>query len=676
MRRSTPGECARIAPQQLGERGWALKLRVGTAVACAVGVWLCTAAPAIALLPGSSVTISSPTGTYLTDDEVTPSDTITGSGEATDVGPTVDINCYYGSTFQHLTSATLAGSSFSFSSTSLAPIAAHTCVLRAVAQGDLTDYPPGSDTVFTGPTLAISQVSDRDVGAGSNAGSLEDFSVFDSQLQGAFHFDSAGDCSIAGSYVYDPVTFASSPLDACSGSLGAANGLPFTPGVKAPTRSELQVDGNDAYVAADLPGVAQYDSGYPSLSYTYSIDSGTGNLTLTEHDQVVRCSPGGAFPATSASCASLVPTGVVLQTRIVQGQNGRVATVVQTFSSTDGSSHALDLLEDDQFQHSGAGGELSFPWTGAGLEPYTIAGLVLGGPHANGPGSFLIKGSQQVPDGSESSPQGAVTFSNPPESETIAGTTNSAPTTWVELHYPRTVPANGSVALGFTFSDGFLASDVASDVAAAQQAFMPTVSIASPANGARVHGGTVTVTGTASDASGLSTLAVAGYPATVGSGGAWSVIVPVTPGQNTIAAVATNVFGNNSQAQIAVNAPAPSVTKLSQSRSRWHEPGGTTFSFSLNLAGKVKLTFTQPGRGRKVGRRCVAANGSNHRKPSCTYTAGTLTANGRAGHNSIKFTGALSKHSKLRPGRYTVLFTATAGGVSSGAKKLKFTIQG
>ena len=127
------------------------------------------------------------------------------------------------------------------------------------------------------------------------------------------------------------------------------------------------------------------------------------------------CAPGAAvFPPTTTSCSSFAPTGVQVRTRIEQGQAGRVASVTQYFSSTDGATHSIDLLEDNEFNHPSHDGQLGFPWTGGGLQAYTTPGQLIPGPGGGGPGSFFVKGSAAAVDGSQSSAQGAVTFSNPP----------------------------------------------------------------------------------------------------------------------------------------------------------------------------------------------------------------------------------------------------------------------
>ncbi len=96
--------------------------------------------------------------------------------------------------------------------------------------------------------------------------------------------------------------------------------------------------------------------------------------------------------------------------------------------------------------------------------------------------------------------------------------------------------------------------------------------------------------------------------------------------------------------------PRPRLTKVGQSHRRWREVkhGGTTFSFTLNQRAKVSFTFTQRGHKHSLGRIAVTAH---------------------AGKNKLVFNGNLNRHTKLKPGTYTV--TITAGTTT---RQLTFTI--
>jgi hypothetical protein len=106
------------------------------------------------------------------------------------------------------------------------------------------------------------------------------------------------------------------------------------------------------------------------------------------------------------------------------------------------------------------------------------------------------------------------------------------------------------------------------------------------------------------------------------------------------------------------------ITKVSQSHRRWRRgnalphiasakrpPVGTTFRFTVNEAASVRFVFTKRGRKR-----------------------GTLSFNVGAGKHKLRFQGRISKHKRLKPGRYTLTITATNAAGQSASTKLKFTI--
>jgi hypothetical protein len=106
-------------------------------------------------------------------------------------------------------------------------------------------------------------------------------------------------------------------------------------------------------------------------------------------------------------------------------------------------------------------------------------------------------------------------------------------------------------------------------------------------------------------------------------------------------------------------------------------PLGTTFSFTLNQQARVGFAVTQQVAGHKVKGKCLATTRKNRKKPSCkrTVTQGTLSFTGHTGTDKVSFQGRISASKKLRPGRYTLVITATnAAGQHSTPKQLSFTI--
>ncbi len=102
-------------------------------------------------------------------------------------------------------------------------------------------------------------------------------------------------------------------------------------------------------------------------------------------------------------------------------------------------------------------------------------------------------------------------------------------------------------------------------------------------------------------------------------------------------------------------------------------PVGTTFSFKLDRAATVTLTFTRAAPGRRVRGKCVARSRHNSRRRHCSRTvvAGVLTVKAHAGANRVRFDGVISSRRHLRPGSYAVRARPVGGAPSS---TLHFTI--
>ncbi len=137
---------------------------------------------------------------------------------------------------------------------------------------------------------------------------------------------------------------------------------------------------------------------------------------------------------------------------------------------------------------------------------------------------------------------------------------------------------------------------------------------------------------------------------------------------------------------------SPIITGVGQSASTWREgskladisrkrkkkpPVGTTFSFSLNEQAAISFSFTQRLAGHKVRGKCVAQTKRNRHKPDCkrSVTQATVSFTGHSGTNKVVFQGRVSRSKKLKPGRYTLVISATnSAGARSAPKSLSFTI--
>jgi len=136
--------------------------------------------------------------------------------------------------------------------------------------------------------------------------------------------------------------------------------------------------------------------------------------------------------------------------------------------------------------------------------------------------------------------------------------------------------------------------------------------------------------------------------------------------------------------------PLPRLTAARETHRAWREgsrlarvarthgpPVGTTFSFALNERAGVSFEFRRHVSGREVAGRCLAITRANARHRPCgrTVPSGSLSFAGRVGVNRVAFQGRLSRARRLRPGRYTLIITATNSvGARSAGAFLGFTI--
>ena len=107
---------------------------------------------------------------------------------------------------------------------------------------------------------------------------------------------------------------------------------------------------------------------------------------------------------------------------------------------------------------------------------------------------------------------------------------------------------------------------------------------------------------------------------------------------------------------------------------------GTRVRYRVNVAAEVRFTVRRTPPGRRVGSgsaaRCVAPTRRNRTAPACTRSiplAGSFVRPSAAGARSFRFTGRLAG-STLKPGAYSLVAKATAGGRTGNAVRRAFRI--
>ncbi|HUA72629.1 MAG TPA: PASTA domain-containing protein [Solirubrobacteraceae bacterium] len=543
--------------------------------------------------------------------------TLSVTGTAVGTG-TVDVVCYFGSpgSLQDAvleSAVTVTGGKFTASNQHLQNIAGHACRLRAVPTGaegtsDTSDF-AGPDVAVSEAALPVATIS----GTGLNVGTPYNDYVNDVTLTGYAAWGSPG-ITPSTSEVGCGGPFAA-PIDSdfdvgnfavdCVGSL-LSNDLGAFGG-----RSEVQIDGHNAYdpgsaqalfAAANGHAASQNLSGFPTnLTDHVTWDPTTGLLSSQSDESWVECNGPNEQIQTFATCPSFVNSGVELDRDITTSDGGRVVTMTDTWSSTDGKAHALDLLYDDYDGLSGvASGDRGYQFPGqTGFSEFG-GGTDVPGP-GSAPGSILMRTNVTAPDGSTSEAAGAITFGTAPSEFRFVSNNE------FEEHNVLVVPAGGSASLSYVYSVGYSVADATQLALAAQDQFEPPSVVIGPlSSGTTVSSPSTTLSGIASAGSGIKSLVVGGQPVPMASDGTWSVQVPLNPGTNTITALATDGAGETAQQQVAVvyNAPAPSPSPSSSPPVKCRVP--KTKGMKLNAAEKaLRRAHCKVGKVKRANSRTV-----------------------------------------------------------------------
>jgi hypothetical protein len=435
----------------------ATKLTLITAPLAAVVLWS-TTPQATASITASSVT--GPTSPSFQIYDLDSPNTIAVSGTTNSDLPTtdqVDLLCYYGpASASHKTLATGVSlnpvtGSFSVPAADLNNVKRQACTLRAIPAGSS----PSDLTPFTGPVLATGSSQTFAITGGPNTGVLHDYYTWGQQLTGADDYDSYGSCGLCDAYLVN-ANHSQTTTTFFGNDWFENRDRPFTPGS---TRSEIQVDGADAY---SPPRAEQINpnagSGLPALTYEYALDPPNGNLTITETNPLVKC-PDPTFPATSATCPSFVSTGVADHRTISQEQDGHLVFITDSYVSTDTRQHNLDLLPENEQRFSDPGSNgLNIGYQFPGEASFNTHGNtdVVSFPDTS-PAAVYVRVNGSA-DGDETSGRGAIVFDRPvsPASFTAAISSLSS------LHFHQTGLVTGSCSptFSFAYAQDYLAANI------------------------------------------------------------------------------------------------------------------------------------------------------------------------------------------------------------------------
>ena len=395
--------------------------------------------------------------------------TTTGQNGTTD---TVDVNCYSGGSFVTVArNVPLSPTgSFSVSKADLNEPLDLTCRLRAVPSGTK----PSDLAPFAGPVIGVGERGSEPVASGPNSGKVVGYFVDAQQETAAFDYNAVGGCGLTDGYLYDSTFAQTTTTFFCDAALFSSDS------VIAPTRSELQIDGANAYDPFSAGQIDPNATGLPSLTDTYTVDEATGNVVIHETDPLVECREA-TYPPNVISCSSFVSAGVTDDRTISQSHDGHVSSITDSFKSTDDKPHSLDLLWDDSQHFWGASGDstqLEYEFPGqTGFSTHALGDSV---PLPSSGGTIFVR-MHGAADGNTGTGQGAIVYNRPAAAATFTLVRNFQ--SEFTLHQTGTVPAGGSTTFHSAYVQDFTAAGVTSLVKAAVKTFLNTILVTTSGKG-------------------------------------------------------------------------------------------------------------------------------------------------------------------------------------------------
>jgi hypothetical protein len=397
------------------------------------------------------------------------SGTTTGGNPA---GDKVDVRCYFGGTSVKVKGDVPLNSNGSFSvpTADLNKLIDLTCRLRAVPAGTT----PADLTPFAGPVIGVGNRETSKVSGGANNGKAYDYNLDAQQQTAAFDYVSLGSCGLHDGFLYDPAYANTTVTFACNAGLERAD----TP--STPTRSELQIDGVNAYAPAQAFFINSSAAGFPSLTDTYAVDKATGNVVVQETDPLVKCT-GATYPPSQTSCATFVSTGVTDNRTITQDHDGHISWITDVFKSTDGKAHSLDLLWENNQRFWGASGDSSkleyeFPGESSFSTHATGATVTL----PSSPGAIFTR-MHSAADSGTGTGQGAIVYDRPATAAKFTSVTTLG--SEFTLHQSGNVPAGGSTRFRFAYVHDYQAALVATRATTARKLFLNKITVSKSGKG-------------------------------------------------------------------------------------------------------------------------------------------------------------------------------------------------
>lgn len=441
--------------------GW-LRIRAAAAVLGAVLVGSLLATPtAGAAVTASTITTPKDLSYFVYNSDAPNTFAISGTTTGGTTGDFVDVNCYYGDTWKILASdvPVSQNGSFSVPAADLSLATVYTpCRLRAVP----AETSPSNLTPFAGPRILVGYNQTYKISGGANDGTVYDFYTFAQQPSGGFDYVSLSSCGVDDGYLSDSTLALTTVTFWCNAAL-------FNQEASPGTRSELQIDGADAWPTWSADHVNPNATGFPTLTYTHQVNPHNGNLVIHDTEALVTCADK-TYPPTPSTCPSFVKTGITDHRTITQNHAGLVTWVTDVFTSTDGKKHSLDLLwANNQRFHSSSGDSTQVAYKFPGQSSFSTHAVkdTVSLPKS-APAKILVN-VKGAADGDTATGQGAIVYDRTATSATFVSVADYD--SQFTLHQTGKVPAGGSTRFRFAYAQGYTAAGVAKLATQATHAF-------------------------------------------------------------------------------------------------------------------------------------------------------------------------------------------------------------
>lgn len=375
--------------------------------------------------------------------------TVTGTAAGGGFGEELALRCYYGASTSRLIDPGVTPALDGTFSATIAPETSTSCRLRAVTAGtEPTELAP-----FTGPVLAVGESRTIFTTGAINEGMPFDFYANGQQLTAADDYVSIGDCGLADSYLRNE-EFEQLPTFFCNDFYDFRNNSGH------PAEAGFRVDGTNAYFSENAFQINEEADGFPQLTYSHSQNPSNGDLTIADGESAAIC-PDPTYPPTATSCDEFLPSGVRDERTIKQTHDGHLVVITDTFHSTDGKTHAIKALPENEQNFNQHGEEIEYKFPGESGYVPRVAGESV--PFSDAGESAVYIRVTGAADGDTETGRGAIVFFQP-----------SSPAYFDEFRPSRngfyfdntaTVPATGTTTIKYAYAQSYGQAEVEALVA-------------------------------------------------------------------------------------------------------------------------------------------------------------------------------------------------------------------